>query len=230
ALAGVLCGLLPATRTIGMAAAVAAAAYVFGVTRRTRPRAAFLAGLLAPWFAAAAWSMFSVHADPGLARSGLLGPPYSALLPKGTGEALQVVALNVVRFADDFLTNVLPGLPAADANRPWQFGLRVAAIVALASLAVVAFRPRRRGPPAARAGLLAGYGLLLLPWPFADTRFLVPVAALAVAWIGEGAAAPFARRVGVGPRAAGVAAFVGLAAWAAPATAALFRETAGCTS
>jgi hypothetical protein len=233
---GLLCGLLPATRSAGAALAFAAAAYVVAVTRtveparRTRARLAFAAGVVVPWIAAALWSTISVHADPELARSGLLGPPYSALLPKGSGELLQVVSLNVVRFADCFLKVVLPRLPAADETGAGPFALRVATIVALASLSGIAFRTRRRRPATSVAWLLCGYGLLLLPWPFADTRFLVPVAPLAIAWIGEGAAAPFARVVRRWPRLAGVATFVALAAWNAPETGALFREEGGTAS
>ena len=236
ALTGLLVGLLPATRSAGMAIALAAAAYVFGVTRqldaprRTRPRAAFLAGMLAPWFVAAAWSAFSVRVDPELASSGLLGPPYSALLPKGAGELLQVVALNLVKFADYFLAIVLPRLPAADGTGLGPFAGRCAAIVALAGLAYAAFRTRARRPASSVAWLLGGYGILVLPWPFADTRFLAPVAPLAIAWIGEGAAAPFARARRGAPRIAAIAAFVALAAWNAPSTAALFREERGSAS
>jgi len=239
ALTGLLVGLLPAARSAGMAIALAAAAYVFGVTRelaaprRTRPRAVFLAGMLAPWFVAAAWSTFSVRANPELASSGLLGPPYSALLPKGAGELLQVVALNLVRFADYFLATVLPRLPAADGTGLLPFALRCAAIVALAALAYAAFRTRARRPASSVAWLLGGYGLLLLPWPFADTRFLAPVAPLAIAWIGEGAAATFARACRSAPRFAATAAistFVALMAWNAPSTAALFREESGSAS
>jgi hypothetical protein len=204
-LAGLVAGLMAATKTAAAALVVGLALFVLARRRSWRAAATFATAALAPWVAAAAWSAASRAVS--IRESALFGPPYLHLLRENLGRLPTIVAVNAVRFADLACTLFAPGLPAA--NGVASAALRVA--VVLAAVAVVAIGARR-GRRGVELFVVVAGALALLPWPFADLRFLVPLAAVAVVALVE------ALRRGAVPTRRGAAfgasvAMVGLAAW-----------------
>ena len=201
--AGVVAGLLPATRTIGAAVVVGLALH-----RRLakRPVALFAAGAALPWLAAAAWSAV---AGRGGIESPLFGPPYRELLLSHLGDAPWIAWVNAVRFSDWLAYALAPQWPLADGSSLPAALLRLLPAALLVAAALLAtLRERRHGevPPAHRLAL-AGCVALLLPWPFPDLRFVLPLAPFAVAALAALLRDAAAR---VAPRGANVAAAVAL--------------------
>jgi hypothetical protein len=214
-LAGASCGLLPVARTAGSVFVAAALLVVLLRTRRLRATALFAAAAASPWILGAIWSALSIRSVPPVPDSPLFGPPYLSLVPKSLGGVLQVAGMNVLKLGDDLLITLLPGVPPGRGDAVGPFLLRVALLAGMALLAGVALRRRASALP----WLLGAYALMLLPWPCADTRLIAPVAPLAVAWLGEGAAALTGTRgSGRGGAAVATAALLGLAGWNAPTT------------
>lgn len=233
-LAGASAGLLPVARTAGAVFAAAALLFVARRTRRVCSTAVFAIAAAAPAIASSIWSALAVRAAPAIADSPLFGPPYLSLVPRSLGGLLQVASMNVLKFGDDLLLTILPGVPPGRGDAIGPFALRVALLLVVALCSVLAFRRRATALP----WLLGGYALLLLPWPCADVRLVVPVAPLVLAWVGEGAAAlavslrsrargSETRGTSRGGAAVAAAAFLGLAGWSAPTTIDRVRVTPG---
>jgi hypothetical protein len=108
-------------------------------------------------------------------------------------------------------------LPAVD---PERIGLNL--LRGAAALALLAGALCRRSAPAsaARPVLMLGWAALL-PWPFTDARFLVPLAPFLVAFAAEAIGAASRAR---GRRAAAALALLGWLAWNLPGTRDLYRH------
>jgi len=177
--AALVIGLLPATRTLGAAALLALALHRGLALRSAGAGLRYLALAAAPWLAAAAWS---ATAAAGAAASPLFGPPYRQLLVDHLGELPWIVTVNAVRFADWTAYAIAPGWPLADGSSALAALARlVPGVLLAAGAAVVCWRCIRAGAPPPAAPLLALCTVaLLLPWPFPDLRFMVPLAPFAL--------------------------------------------------
>lgn len=210
--AGVVAGLLPATRTIGAAVVVALALHR---KLARRPVALFAAGAALPWLAAATWSAI---AGRGGLESPLFGPPYRELLLAHLGDAPRIAWVNAVRFADWLAYALAPKWALADGRSLGGALLRLLPAALLVGAAVVAtLRERRRGelPPAHRLAL-AGCVALLLPWPFPDLRFVLPLAPFAVAALAALLRDATARLAPAAANGVACAALLALTAWNGP--------------
>lgn len=225
--AALVAGLLPATRTIGAAAVVAFALQHLLVARRLRPAATFLAIAALPWLAATAWS---ASASAGAIASPLFGPPYRQLLQDHLGDLPRIVAVNAVRCADWLAYALAPRWPLADGSSGGAALLRLlpAALLVGTTVATIG-RWRSRRDVSVDAGVGTGPSVVallavatlavLLPWPFPDLRFMLPLAPFALLAFAQRFEAALARFVS--PRAARIgppAALLALLAWNAPFT------------
>lgn len=175
--AGLAAGLLPATRTAGLPIALGLLAWHLLRGRSGRRTAFAAATAAAPWLALAAWSAASRRVT--IEESALFGPPYARLLVQHLGDLPWIAWVNAVRGADLWITQLAPGIPVAGS---------AATALARAALAAAAVAWVARGAARGRRGIelfvLVPYAAALLPWPFADLRFLVPIAPFTVvAWI-----------------------------------------------
>jgi hypothetical protein len=196
--AALVAGLLPATRTIGAAALLALALH-HGRSRRSLGAGLRFAAIGAlPWIAGAAWSALS---EQVAARSPLYGPPYRQLLIDHLPDAPWIAAVNAVRFADWLAYLLAPQWPLADGRSGAAALLRLlpATLLVLAAGGAAIRAARRGATPSATAGVVVASLLLLLPWPYPDLRFLLPLAPFAIAALAS--ALGFARGL-LAPRAA----------------------------
>jgi len=189
ALAGAAAGLLPATRAAGAGMVLGLAFHVAMTTRSGRRVGAFVGAALVPWLIAIAWS--SSYGAPAIDDSALLRPPYLSQLRQNLGEAPWIAWVNLARCCDlvvDLLATSAP--PAAGALSALARAAVVLLLLAAASAGVARTPRERRGPE-----LPAAFGLiaLLLPWPYADVRFLVPIAGLLVVALVEATSSLAAR-------------------------------------
>lgn len=203
--AGALAAALTLVRTLGLVV-LPAATFVLLRRRRWRHAAALaIAGLvlLAPW---QAW--VALHdADVPSVLLGKYGS-YTGWLAAGWRAgglpfALAVLRRNLIGVAD--LASILTSASAL----PW-LGLRAAAVVATGLvLAAGAWRWWTRAPVATL--FLAGYGAIVLVWPFAPDRFLWGVWPLLGLLVASGVAAIAHRRPRTAPAALARAALLGAA-------------------
>jgi hypothetical protein len=233
--AGLVAGLLAATRTAGVPVAIGLAAYVsrpeLGAVvagqvpaRRWRNGLLFFGAAALPWLASMAWSAAS--RDVRIEESPLFGPPYLRLLLERWRELPWIAWVNLVRLGDGWLTLLAPSAPPASGTTSALVRGGIA-LAALSAITVATVRGRR----GVEHFVLAPYVLALLVWPFPDLRFVVPVAGIAlVALVEASGRAPriesvghivwLDRSLGAGRVASGIAAaaFLALAAWNAPLT------------
>jgi hypothetical protein len=217
--AALVAGLLPGTRTIGAAALLALALHRALVRRSFADALRFTALAALPWIATSLWSAI---AAAGAGRSPLHGPPYRELLLAHLGDLPWIAWVNVVRFGDWLLYALVPRWSLADGSSAAAALLRMVPatlVVAATLLATLRERRRRELPPAHRLLVVATVALLL-PWPFPDLRFVLPLAPFAVHALANSLAAIVARllpRLAPAGRAALVAApLFALAAWNGP--------------
>jgi hypothetical protein len=223
--AGLVAGLMPATRAAGSAIVAGLALHLWLATRNWRSAAWFFGAALVPWFGAAAWSAASVRL--AIDDSPLFRPKYLPLLLQNLGDAPWITWVNVARTADQTLNLFAASAPPADGAA--SASIRLGGVLLVTSaMAIGALRMRRerRGPELLAAA--AALALVVLPWPFAEVRFLVPIAPLLVVALVE------TTRALVRPRAASPSfaatlgwsgLFLALAAWNAPLASRCFAAT-----
>lgn len=190
--AALITGLLPGTRTIGAAAILALALHRGLAKRRVTEGLRFAAIAVLPWIATASWSAI---AAAGATRSPLFGPAYRELLLAHLGDAPWIAWVNVVRFGDWLAYSLAPQWPLADGGSAAGALLRLlpATILLGATIVATVSEWRRGEPPPAHRLVVVATLALLLPWPFPDLRFVLPMAPFAVHALAIGLAAIGAR-------------------------------------